>query len=51
MREQNAYKRHQAYLDRITIIRRGMIWVATKTMLIIENPHGWTIFDLRKEPK
>ena len=51
MRESNAYKRAQAYIARTKVIARGMIWFATKTRLIIEIPHGWVIFPLRKEPK
>lgn len=49
MKEQNAYKRHQAYLDRVKVVASGKIWVATKTQIIIEIPHGWIIYPLRQD--
>ncbi len=49
MREQNAYKRAQAYQDKTKVVARGICWIATKTMFVIYLTDGFLIFPLRQE--
>lgn len=49
MREQNAYKRCQEYLNRTKIVARGGCWIATKTMILFYLSNGYLVFPLRQE--
>ena len=49
MWEQNAYKRHQAYQDRVKVVASGKCWIASKTMIVFYLTNGFLVFPLRQE--
>lgn len=40
----NTYEKCQAYLRRVTVIRKGEGWWLTETMLIVQKPNGYTVY-------
>lgn len=46
-KEMNVYERAQAYRRRTKVVKRGEIWIATGTMLIIQIKHGYMVFQLK----